>query len=168
MEYARLSAVMSLDLPFLIDRDDDRMGRRVHVEAHGIFGADGHRVFPADHPRRAEPVLWQGGQPRHDRRPPRHGPYRRRPAQPDARRPLCVRHHKNISDALRIRHAARPARIEMLEDAGLLSKDKPLAGELPGGFGARDDEADDRPDEAATAIDRTLDDPARWPSCERS
>ncbi|VTZ24215.1 hypothetical protein MPC4_60095 [Methylocella tundrae] len=60
-------------------------------------------------------------------------------------------------EALRIRHAARPARIEMLEDAGLLSKDKPLAGELPGGFGAEEqqDKGDDRPDEVATAIGRT-------------
>ncbi len=40
--------------------------------------------------------------------------------------------------------------IEMLEDAGLLGKDKLLAGEFPGGFAAADDgdEGDDRPEAA--------------------
>jgi segregation and condensation protein B len=40
--------------------------------------------------------------------------------------------------------------IEMLEDAGLLGKDKLLAGEFPGAFAAADDgeEGDDRPDAA--------------------
>ncbi|VTZ51188.1 hypothetical protein MPC4_320020 [Methylocella tundrae] len=43
--------------------------------------------------------------------------------------------------------------IEMLEDAGLLAKDKLLAGEFPGGFAAAGDadEGDDRPDAAETA-----------------
>jgi segregation and condensation protein B len=38
--------------------------------------------------------------------------------------------------------------IEMLEDAGLLGKDKLLAGAFPGGFAAADDGDDDRPEAA--------------------
>ena len=38
--------------------------------------------------------------------------------------------------------------IEMLEDAGLLGKDKLLAGAFPGGFAAADEGDDDRPEPA--------------------
>jgi len=44
--------------------------------------------------------------------------------------------------------------IEMLEDAGLLGKDKLLAGAFPGGFAAADD-GDDRPEAAEAAVDGT-------------
>ncbi len=44
--------------------------------------------------------------------------------------------------------------MEALEDAGLLGKDKLLAGEFPGGFAAADDgdDRDDRPDPGETAV----------------
>jgi len=38
---AGLSAVKSLDLALLIDRDDDRMGRRVHIEANDVLDLGG-------------------------------------------------------------------------------------------------------------------------------
>ena len=38
---AGLSAVKGLDLTFLIDRDDDRVGRRVHVEADDVLDLGG-------------------------------------------------------------------------------------------------------------------------------
>jgi len=44
--------------------------------------------------------------------------------------------------------------IEMLEDAGLLGKEKILAGDFPGGFAAADD-GDDRPEAAEAAVDGT-------------
>lgn len=49
--------------------------------------------------------------------------------------------------------------IEMLEDAGLISKDRLLAGELPGGFATRDDEDEDgdRPDARPPQFDRADD-----------
>ena len=45
--------------------------------------------------------------------------------------------------------------IEALEDAGLLGKDKLLAGAFPSGFVAADDDSDDRTDAAEPAIDET-------------
>ena len=48
--------------------------------------------------------------------------------------------------------------IEMLEDAGLLGKDKLLAGDFPSGFATADDgdeDDDERPDSAEAAIDGT-------------
>jgi hypothetical protein len=43
--------------------------------------------------------------------------------------------------------------IEALEDAGLLGKDKLLAGAFPSGFAAAGDEGDDLPDATETPVD---------------
>jgi segregation and condensation protein B len=54
------------------------------------------------------------------------------PTQPAARRPLHLCHDQTVPVALWLRYAPRPPRMEQLEDAGLLSKQKLLAGALPG------------------------------------
>src|SRR5438552_7148296 len=111
-------------------RDGSGRGGKRTVAVGGAR-ADVHCLLPADHARRAVELLRQGDLARPDRRAARAGSYCFGSALAAAWRALHLCDDENLSLAVRARHAASAAGFRALEDAGLLSKEKLLAGDIP-------------------------------------
>jgi hypothetical protein len=90
-------------------------------------------VFSADRPRRALATVRQAGEPRHHRPIAGAEFHCRRPAQSAAGRALHLRHHQTIPAHFGFDTLRNLPDIEQLEETGLLSKQKLLAGEALAG-----------------------------------